>query len=79
MSTERLISTAASLLMLIGLAAVGTPIAHADPGGCDPRWQGCTPWVWCDTTGDYLPPYSGYCPVGPPDFPSSPGGDDNDA
>jgi len=43
--------------------------APASQPGCDARWEACNAPVWCDTTGGYLPPFSGFCPVGPPDYP----------
>jgi hypothetical protein len=45
-------------------------VAHADPGSsCDERWEACNSPVWCETTGQYLPRFSGYCPIGPDNYP----------
>jgi hypothetical protein len=58
----------APLLILAALALPLPATAHAGPG-CDQRWQACNSPVWCETTGSYLPPFSGFCPVGPPNYP----------
>lgn len=51
-------------------ALLEVAVAHADPGSsCDERWESCNSPRWCETTGQYLPPFSGYCPTGPVNYP----------
>jgi len=58
------------LSILLAAAVLSAAPANADPGpDCDPRYEACNSPVWCETTGTYLPPFSGYCPVGPSDYP----------
>lgn len=68
------------------LAAIGTALCagllahpgHADASTCDARYDSCQVQRWCPTTGTLIPPFSGYCPVGPHNY-SPPWGDDEDA
>jgi hypothetical protein len=66
---ELFAAVALVLLLLATPTFLGVP-AHADPApGCDARWQACESPRWCETTGEYLPPFSGYCPMGPTNYP----------
>jgi hypothetical protein len=60
---------------LVAGAFLHPPTAHSQ--GCDARWQSCQTPRWCDTTGTLLPPFGGYCPVGPR-YASPPWGDDDE-
>jgi hypothetical protein len=61
----------AGLLAMAGLLGAAPAVAHADPGSsCDERWEACNSPRWCETTGQYLPPFSGFCPMGPPIYPA---------
>lgn len=61
-------------LLLAGIATVAgllsVPSAGADPDTCNERYESCNSPVWCETTGQYLPAFSGYCPIGPDNFPA---------
>jgi hypothetical protein len=62
--------------LLVWGAVLNPPAYHAT--SCDPRWESCQVPRWCPSTGSFLPPFSGYCPVGPHNY-SPPFGDDDDA
>lgn len=72
-STERnheMTNTYFAALLFMAAALLGAAPAHADPApGCDARWQACESPRWCGTTGSWLPPLSGYCPMGPTNYP----------
>lgn len=36
---------------------------------CDPRSEACNAPRWCETTGTLVGPFSGYCPIGPTNYP----------
>lgn len=58
-------------VVLAAAALLSAAPASADPApGCDARWQACESPRWCATTGEYLPPFSGYCPIGPTMYPA---------
>jgi hypothetical protein len=66
--TLSVVSDAIVAVMLVMSAP--TAVANAAPGSsCDERWEACNSPRWCETTGQYLPPFSGYCPTGPVNYP----------
>jgi hypothetical protein len=56
--------------ILIAAALVVGALTHPPRAGaaCDPRWDACQQPRWCATTGQFLPPFSGYCPLGPRNY-----------
>lgn len=59
----------AAAVLSVAAGEFSTP-ANADPGSsCDERWEACNSPRWCETTGQYLSPFSGYCPIGPDNYP----------
>jgi hypothetical protein len=62
---------------ILGLMLLPNPDANAS--GCDERWESCQAPRWCPTTGTLVPPFSGYCPVGPHSYSPPWGEDDDDA
>ena len=60
-----------ALLWLIAAAIVAGAVAHppkARADSCDSRWESCQSPRWCETTGTLIPPFSGYCPLGPDNY-----------